>query len=258
VKISATIISHNEENNIARAINSLAFADEIILVDSESTDMTREISETLGARVFVQKWLGFAKQKQFAIEKAANDFIFSLDADEEVSSELAEIFRKLKALPEENLADGYEIPRLSYYMNRAIRHSGWYPDLQLRLFNRRLGAWKDVEVHESIQMKDGARIEKLTADILHFSVESAAHHHRMIGERYAPLAARQMYKDGKTTSKLNIHTAGMLAFLRSYLFKGGFLDGLPGFAIAKFAAYHSFLKHLLLWELQNASSKSDK
>jgi glycosyltransferase involved in cell wall biosynthesis len=258
VKISATIISHNEEKNIARAINSLTFADEIIVVDSESTDRTREISESLGAKVYIQKWLGFAKQKQFAVERAANNFIFSLDADEEVSKELAATILKLKALPEEKLADGYEIPRLSYYMNRAIRHSGWYPDSQLRLFNRRLGAWKDVEVHESIQMKDAAKLEKLNADILHFSVENAGHHHRMIGERYAPLAARQMYKDGKTTSKLKIHTAGMFAFLRSYLIKGGFLDGLPGFAIARFAAHHSFLKHLILWELQNDVDNSDQ
>src|SRR5687767_13981457 len=128
---SAAIVTFNEEKNIRRALESVKWADEIIVVDSESTDETREIAESLGARVFVQEWLGFSKQKQLAADKAANEWIFSLDADEEVSAELIAEILKIKELPENEKACGYKIPRLSFYMNRPIRHGGWYPDWQL-------------------------------------------------------------------------------------------------------------------------------
>ena len=248
MKISAAIITFNEEENIRRAIESLGFADEIVVIDSESTDKTREIAESLGAKVVIQRWLGFSKQKQFAADIAENDFVFSLDADEEVSNELQSEIHKLKELPEVELSDGYRIPRLSYYMNRPIKHSGWYPDYQLRLFNKRRGRWKDVLVHESVEMDEDAGITTLKADIFHFSVKNAAHHHKMIGERYAPLAAEQMFSAGKSTSPAKIFIAGFLSFSRSYFLKLGFLDGLPGFVIARFAGHHAFLKHLLLWE----------
>jgi glycosyltransferase involved in cell wall biosynthesis len=250
VKISAVIIAFNEEEKIADAINSLRWADEILLVDSESTDRTKEIAGSLGAKVITQKWLGFSKQKQFAVDNAAHDWIFSLDSDEVVSEKLRDEILKLKTSA--NLADGYKIPRLSFYMNRPIRHGGWYPDWQIRFFNRRQGKWKDVLIHESVEIDDG-RAEKLSGDILHYSVENAAHHHRMIGERYAPLAAEQMFLKGRKTSPLKIFTAGLTAFLQTYILKGGFLDGLAGFCIARFAAHHTFLKHLLLWEKQNKS-----
>jgi len=249
VRISAVLITFNEEKNIRRAIESVEWADEILVVDSESADGTRRIAENLGAKIVVQKWLGFARQKQLAVETAKHDWIFSLDADEEVSGELKQEILQLKnASPS---ADGYKIPRLSFYMNRPIRHGGWYPDWQLRFFNRRKGSWKDVLIHESVQMDAAAQIEKLKGEILHYSVENAAHHHRMIGERYAPLAAERMFEDGKRTTKLKIAFAGPVAFVQTYFLKLGFLDGFAGFCIARFAAHHAFLKHLLLWELQN-------
>ncbi len=247
VKISAVIIAFNEEEKIADAINSVKWADEILLVDSESTDRTKEIAESLGAKVITQKWLGFSKQKQFAVDNAAHDWIFSLDSDEVVSEKLKDEILELKTSA--NPADGYKIPRLSFYMNRPIRHGGWYPDWQIRFFDRTKGKWKDVLIHESVEIE--GRIEKLSGDILHYSVENSAHHHRMIGERYAPLAAEQMFLNGRKTSALKIITAGLTAFLQTYILKGGFLDGLPGFCIARFAAHHAFLKHLLLWESQN-------
>ncbi len=135
-------------------------------------------------------------------------------------------------------------------MNRVIRHGGWYPDYQLRFFNRRKGKWKNVLIHESIQMDENATVGKLKNDILHYSVPNAAYHHKMIGERYAPLAARQMFERGKRTTVSKIVTTGMTTFLQTYILKGGFRDGLAGFCIARFAAHHSFLKHLLLWEMQ--------
>lgn len=248
MKISAVIIAFNEEEKIANAVKSVSWADEVLLVDSESTDKTREIAESFGAKVIVQKWLGFSKQKQFAVDSAKYDWIFSLDADEKVSAELRHEIEDLKSSKE--IADGYKIPRLSIYMNRPIRHGGWYPDWQLRFFNRTKGKWKDVLIHESVEMNETANIGKLKSDILHYSVENALHHHKMIGERYAPLAAEQMFAKGRRTSPLKIALSAWGAFIQTYFLKAGFLDGFAGFCIAYFAAHHAFLKHLLLYEIQ--------
>jgi glycosyltransferase involved in cell wall biosynthesis len=249
VKISATVITLNEEAAIGRALESLEWADEIIVVDSGSADKTCDIAASFGSKVIHRDWTGFSDQKQFVADTAANDWIFSLDADEEVSPELRDEIVRLKG--SEPDADGYRIPRLAFYMNRPIRHSGWYPDTQLRLYNRTKGRWKDVSVHESVEMQAGTKVDKLKADILHYSVQGASHHHKMIGERYAPLAAQAMLNSGRRTSISRVLFAGPSAFIRSYILKAGFLDGLPGIAIANFAAHHSFLKHLLLWELQH-------
>ena len=257
MKISACIITFNEEKNISAAIESVDCADEILIVDSESTDGTKEIAESLGARVLTQKWLGFSKQKQMAVDYARYDWILSLDADEQISPELRDEISKLKLLPENAVADGYEIARLSFYMNRPIRHGGWYPNRQLRLFNRNKGFWKDVLVHESVEMQKEAKIRKLDGDIFHYSIKNAAHHHNIIGERYAPLAARQMFERGILTTPFKIMTAGFTTFLQTYILKLGFLDGLAGFCIARFAAHHAFLKNLLLWEMQCENLRSE-
>ncbi len=250
-KISATIITFNEAENIRAAIKSVDWADEILVVDSESTDQTAEIARNAGARVIIQKWLGFGGQKQFAANQAAHDWIFSLDADERVSDELKQFVLKLKNQPLESLADGYRISRRSRYMNRWIRGGGWYPDWQLRFYNRTRGAWKNVLVHESVTFDAAAKIEKIKLDILHYSVPNAAYHNRLIAERYAPLAAKQMFERGKKTTQYKIAAAGAAAFFQSYFLKSGWRDGLAGFCIARFAAHHAFLKHILLWEMQN-------
>jgi glycosyltransferase involved in cell wall biosynthesis len=256
MKISAVIIAFNEESNIADAIGSVDWADEVLVIDSESTDATRDIAAGLGVRVIVEKWRGFAKQKQFAVEQAVNDRIFSLDADERVSEPLKKEMLRIRDL--DRVADGYRIPRLAIYMGREIRHGGWYPDWQLRFFDRRKGHWKDVLIHESFEMQPGSTTEHLKGDLIHFTVNSAAEHHRMIGERYAPLAARQMFELGKRTNVLKIATAGCLAFISTYFLKLGFLDGAEGYMIARFAAHHAFLKHVLLHELQETQTLSSK
>jgi glycosyltransferase involved in cell wall biosynthesis len=250
MKISATIITFNEADNIRGACESVAWADEIVVVDSGSTDQTREIAEECGAKVADHSWPGFAAQKQFAVEQTTNDWILSLDADERVSPELLTSIERLKARPETELADGYRIARRSFYQGRWIKGGGWYPDWQLRLFRKQRGAWSPRHIHESVTMNSGARIETLSGDILHYSVRDASHHHRMIGERYAPLAAQQMLDEGRSTTPLKIATAAPAAFIRSLILKGGFRDGLAGVSIASFAAHHAFLKHLLLWEKQ--------
>jgi glycosyltransferase involved in cell wall biosynthesis len=254
LNISATIITFNEEANIRDACQSLTWADEIVVVDSGSTDKTREIAEDCGARVITRDWPGFAAQKQFATQQTRNDWIFSLDADERVSNELKSSIAKLSEDTEEKLADGYRIPRRSYYQGRWIKGGGWYPDWQLRLFRKSRGHWEPRHIHESVKLDPGARVEKLSGDILHYSVRDSAHHHRMIGERYAPLAAQQMFAEGRHTSPLNIAAAAPAAFVRSYILKGGFRDGVAGLTIASFAAHHAFLKHIMLWEKQKAGS----
>lgn len=254
MKISATIIAFNEESNIREACESLAWADEIMVVDSGSSDKTCELAEACGARVINKDWPGFAAQKQFAAEQASHDWIFSLDADERVSEELKASIAELRQRAETDLPDGYRIARRSYYQGRWIKGGGWYPDWQLRLYRKSRGHWEPRHIHESVKLDRGARSEKLSGDLLHYSVRDSAQHHRMIGERYAPLAAKQMFEEGRRTSALRITTAAPAAFIRSYLLKGGFRDGLAGISIASFAAHHAFLKHLMLWEKQKAVS----
>jgi glycosyltransferase involved in cell wall biosynthesis len=250
LNITATIITFNEVEHIRAACESVAWANEILVVDSESTDGTREIARECGARVIEKAWPGFAAQKQFAADEAAHEWIFSLDADERVSDELRASIEDVLYTKESQLADGYRVARRSFYMGRWIRGGGWYPDHQLRLYKKSQGSWEGAYIHESVKMNPSARVETLAGDILHFSVRDAAHHHQMIGERYAPLSARQMFEKGRRTSHARIVTAAPAAFIRSFILKGGFRDGLAGLAIARFAAHHAFLKHLMLWELQ--------
>jgi glycosyltransferase involved in cell wall biosynthesis len=253
MEISATIITFNEESNIKAACESVAWADEVVVVDSNSTDRTREIAAACGARVITNEWPGFGAQKQFAVDQARHEWIFSLDADERVSDELKNSIQSLRNAKE--LAEGYEIARRTYYQQRWIRGGGWYPDRQLRLFRKSKGRWKQRHIHESVKMDPGARIERLDGDLLHYTSPDAAYHNRMIGERYAPLAALQMFEEGRRTSVLGVASAGPAAFIRSLILKGGLRDGFAGFTIASFAAHHAFLKHLMLWEKQRISRR---
>ncbi|MER3631985.1 MAG: glycosyltransferase family 2 protein [Blastocatellia bacterium] len=247
MRISAVIIAFNEEANIAAAIDSARFADEIVVVDSGSTDLTREIAIELGARVLEREWNGFSEQN-FAISVAAFDWILSLDADERISPELRREIESLKLSGP--LAKAYRIPRLSIYLGREIRHGGWYPDYQIRLFDRNFGKWNDRIVHESFT------VGTLRGDILHFSVRSTQEHSEIIARRYAPLTARQMLKEGRRTGPLRAILAGISSFLRSYILRAGFLDGFAGFQIAYFAAHNAILKHLILYELLNGEAVS--
>jgi glycosyltransferase involved in cell wall biosynthesis len=253
MEITATIITFNEESNIKAACESVAWADEVVVVDSNSTDATRDLAERCGARVIVNNWPGFGAQKQFAVEQAKHEWIFSLDADERVSDELKRSIEELRN--SKTVADGYQVARRTFYQQRWIRGGGWYPDYQLRLFRKSKGHWKQRHIHESVTMEPGARVEKLKGDLLHYTSPNASHHNRIIGERYAPLAARQMFEEGRRTSVLGVATAGPAAFIRSWILKGGVRDGLAGFAIASFAAHHAFLKHLMLWEIQRSNHR---
>lgn len=252
MKISAVIITLNEEKNIARAMRSVNWADEIVVVDSGSTDRTKEIATELGARVVEQEWLGFGPQKQFAVEAATNDLIFSLDADEEVTEDLQKEIRA--AMATGKMAEGYRVPRLAVYCGRKIRHGGWYPDRQLRLFDRRKGRWSNDVVHESFKMDADAYIAEFRSDLLHFTCDDIAEHAKMIQERYAPLSAQAMYDSGRKASMVKIATAPLFSFFRDYILRAGFLDGTQGLIIAGFGAYNVFLKNALLWQMNRANA----
>ena len=250
MRITATIITLNEADNIRAACESVSWADEILVVDSESTDDTRDIASDSGARVLINPWPGFARQKQFAVEHATHDWIFSLDADERLSPELRASVDQIREGKGGDLADGYRVARRAFYMDRWIRGGGWYPDFQLRLFNRTRGHWRERVIHESVVMDEGTRVEALIGDLLHYSMRDPEHHRQMIEQRYAPLGAEQMLVEGKRTSPLQSAVAGPAAFIRSFILKGGFRDGRAGWTIARMAGYHASLKHSILRERQ--------
>lgn len=251
MKITATIITFNEEHNIEKAMDSLSWADEIVVVDSESTDRTVEIARQFTDRVFIRQWPGYSAQKNFASEQAVNDWIFSLDADERVSPALADQIKRL-ALGDASAPAAFEMPRLTSYLGRWIKHSGWYPDYKRRLYDRRRASWRGDYVHETLKV-DG-RVDRLTGKLLHYTVRDASEHHLRMN-RYTTLAAEQLSSQGKIVSLSSLLLSPTVVFLRAYIFKLGFLDGIPGLAIARFAAHYEFLKNLKVWE--NDRSRND-
>ena len=238
MKITATIITLNEERKIARAIESLRCSDEILIVDSGSTDRTVELAEKLGARVIEAGWRGFAGQKNWAAEQASNDWILSLDADEALSEALeAEIWNLKKTGPR---YDAYTMPRLARYLGRWILHSGWYPDRKVRLYHRDKARWVGNFVHESVQAE--GRVGHLESNILHFTCDSLSEHLKTM-DRYTTLAAQEI-----AARKVRVPLSRLIAdpawtFLKTYVVQRGFLDGFEGLVIAYMAAFYAFLKY---------------
>lgn len=251
MKITATVITLNEEHNIAEALESLSWTDEIVVVDSESADRTVEIARRFTDRVFIRPWPGYSAQKNFAADQAANDWIFSLDADERVSPELAGEIKRLKH-GDVTAAAAFEMPRLTFYLGRWIKHSGWHPDHKLRLYDRKRAKWRGDYVHETLEAP--GKIERLKGDILHYTVRDASEHHVRM-DRYTTLAAQQLFSQGKHASLGRLLLSPAAVFLRSYIFKLGFLDGIPGLAIARFAAHYEFLKNIKVWELERSRQR---
>ena len=238
MKISATIITFNEERNVARVIESLRCCDEVVVVDSGSSDRTVEIATKLGARVIETNWRGYAGQKNFAAERAENDWILSLDADESLSEALeADIWQLKKNGPR---FEAYSMPRLAQYLGRWILHSGWYPDRKVRLYDRRRARWVGDFVHESVQV-DGS-IGHINSTVLHFTCDSLSEHLRTM-DRYTTLAAEEIVARGRQVGWSDLLLDPAWTFTRSYVVKRGFLDGAEGLAIAWMAALCSFLKY---------------
>jgi glycosyltransferase involved in cell wall biosynthesis len=238
VKISATIITYNEERNIARAIESLRCADEIIVMDSSSSDRTVEIAEKLGAKVIDSPWPGYAKQKNLAAERACHDWILSIDADESLSEALeAEIWSIKKNGPQ---FDAYTMPRLAKYLGRWIRHSGWHPDRKIRLYNRHKATWEGDFVHETVRVH--GRLGHLESNLLHFTCDSLSEHLKTM-DRYTTLAAEQLLGSKQTVTWGRLLFEPPWTFFRTYFLQLGFLDGVEGLAIANMAALYNFVKY---------------
>ena len=238
MKISATIITYNEERNIARAIESLRCCDEIIVVDSGSSDRTVDLAANLGAKIVESPWPGYAKQKNLAADRASNDWILSLDADEALSEALeAEIWHIKKNGPK---YDAYVMPRLAKYLGQWIFHSGWYPDRKVRLYHRDKATWKGDYVHESVHVN--GTIGQLEGRILHYTCDSLSEHLRTL-DRYTTLAAEQIVAQQRRVGWWHLAVDPLWTFVRTYFFKLGFLDGLEGLAIAYMAAFYNFLKY---------------
>ena len=195
-------------------------------------------------------WPGFGAQKQFAVEQAKHEWIFSLDADERVSDELKQSIRVAAKRKKPNLQMVIRSRGALIISNAGFVAEAGIPIDSYDSSGRAKVTGKQRHIHESVTMNPGARVERLNGDLLHYTSQNAAHHHRMIGERYAPLAARQMFEEGRRTSVFGVASAGPAAFIRSLILKGGLRDGFAGFTIASFAAHHAFLKHLMLWEKQ--------
>jgi len=241
VKISVVVITFNEERNIGRCLESVKdVADEIIVADSFSTDNTPAIAKTHNAKIISRAFTGYAEQKNFATQQAANDWILSLDADEELTPELRSSILAIKKAPEYHV---YQMPRLTNYCGQWIRHCGWYPDKQTRLYDRTKGTWEEKKVHEYWRLHDGTdRKGLLTGDILHYSFTSMREHLRKI-EKYTELAATAAVADGKNASLLKIWLSPKWHFFCEYFIKLGFLDGFNGYIICRLSAYSAFIKY---------------
>jgi glycosyltransferase involved in cell wall biosynthesis len=252
--VSATIITLNEASHLADAVASVAWADEIVVVDSGSTDGTLDLARRLATRVEHRDWSGYAAQKNFAASLARHDWILSLDADERVSAPLAGWMASWRgATPR---VSGYRLPRASWYLGRWIRSTDWYPDPQLRLYDRRVGHWASSRVHESVTL-DGA-IETLAGDleILHYPYADVSEHARRI-DAYTSLAALDMRDRGVTIGALGLAAHPVAAFLRNYVLRGGFREGRAGLAVSLLNSYYVLLKHVKLLELQNTAHATE-
>jgi glycosyltransferase involved in cell wall biosynthesis len=245
VKVTVTVITRNEAANIAAALESVAWADERIVVDAFSTDDTAAIARAHGARVETREWAGYSDQKNYAADLATHDWVLSIDADERVTPELAAEIREL--LADEPPARGYRVPRVTWYLGRWIRSTDWYPDYQLRLYDRRVGRWNGKLVHESVRIKGQPGL--LRHDLQHYAYRDISHHLATI-DRYTSLAAEQWMSEGRRTSALGAIAHAKLAFLRNYVLRGGFRNGAAGLIVSTLNAYYVFLKFAKLWERQ--------
>ena len=242
-KISVVIITKNEQNNIQRCILSAQWADEIIVYDSGSTDETVNIANKLGAKVITGPWLGFGPTKKRATDLARFDWILSIDADEEISLDLKnEILEKINNLKPDT---GYKLPRLSNYLRQNIYHGGWYPDYQLRLFNRVESHWSLDLVHEKVKSKN---TEIFLNHLNHYVFKNISHQ-VLTNDTYSTLQALEMKKAGKEFSWFHFLTKPSVKFVECYFLKLGLLDGWAGYLIARSAAYSVFLKWGKLKEL---------
>ncbi len=247
---SVVLITQNAAAQLAECLASVAFADEVVVVDTGSTDGTVPLAERYGARVVSKEWLGFGRQKQFAVEQAANDWVLCLDADERVSPELAASLVREMGAP---AAPVYRMPRRNRFLGRWLRHGEGYPDLSARLFDRRQARWSDDVVHEKVLYTVTPGL--LQGDLLHESAEDIG---RYLDKqnRYTMLAAAELHRRGQHAGMIELVFSPMLRFLKFYVLRLGFLDGLPGLVHISIGCMNSFMKYAKLVELRRADARN--
>lgn len=250
--ISAMVLTLNEEENIACCLASLDFCREIVVVDSGSSDRTREIARSFTDKVLQHQMDGFGSQRNYCIEQAENDWIFWLDADERVSPELK---AAIEEAPDKTEYSGFYVNRRTFYLGRWIHHSGWYPQYVLRLFNRKNGRCSPAKIHESIILEGSA--SRLKGDILHYPYRSLSRHLAKIDDYTTAIAGEEHLK-GRRFNPLVSASAPAGEFFKKYILKKGFLDGFPGLAIAVSSAYYTFLKQAKLYEIQKVHQDDDE
>jgi glycosyltransferase involved in cell wall biosynthesis len=251
-KLSVVIITYNEERNIGRCLESVKdVADEIVVVDSLSEDRTVEICESFGAKVISHPFEGHIRQKNFAISQATYPHQLSLDADEALTDELKNQIIKVK----ENWEfDGYRMNRLANYCGKWIRHSGWYPDPKLRLYDSRKGSWGGLDPHDKFEMEPGAKIGHLKGDLLHYTYYTIEEH-VIQSDKFSTIAANEIIRKGKKLYFIQLFIKPVAKFIRNYFLKLGFLDGFYGFIICQGAAHETFLKYVKAWHIKRSGSK---
>jgi len=245
IKISAALIARNEAANISEAIKSLSFADQVVVADTGSTDNTVEIAQKLGAEVHSVKFEGFGKTKNKALDYCRGNWVLFVDADERVTSELAE--KIINISNSESATAGFLINRLTYFLGKPVRHSGWYPDYILRLFKKEKGKFSSNLVHERVEIN--GRVDKLDGLLLHYSYRSIDQYLDKLNE-YSTLSAREMFQKGRKFNILDLIFRPISTFLKMFVFKAGFLDGLNGLFLAILSSYHVFIKYAKLYHIR--------
>lgn len=245
-KLTVVIITKNEERNIRRCLEAArSVADELVVVDSGSTDATLDICREFGARVIQHEWEGYSEQKNFANRSASHDWVLSIDADEVISPELA---ASVQAAKQTGFSGAYTLNRLTFYCGHPIRHCGWYPDVKLRLWNRTQGEWKGY-IHEEVQLPSELPVTRLHGDLEHYSYHSISEH-VLQADKFTTMTAQAAFERGeKPKSRFAIRCKAAWKFIGSYFFRLGFLDGYYGFLVCRISAFATFLKYVKLNEL---------
>jgi glycosyltransferase involved in cell wall biosynthesis len=253
VKISAVIITFNEERNIERCLTSLeGVADEIVVLDSFSTDSTKTICKKFGVRFFENDFVGHIEQKNYALSLASYQYILSLDADECLSAPLKDSILQVKL---NWRFDGYKMNRLNNYCGQWIRHGAWYPDRKIRLFDRKQAKWGGINPHDRIILEKDSKIGKLKGNLFHFTMQTVKEHTEQI-EKFSSIRARELFKANKKVGFYQLNVKPRIKFLIDYIFKLGVLDGKNGFIIARKSAYAYRLRYQKLQELYSTQQSS--
>lgn len=250
LKLSVIIITFNEEKNIGRCLESIKeVADDIVVVDSFSTDGTEEICKKYGVRFYTHAFEGHIEQKNYALTLSQYPHVLSLDADEALDETLRKSIQEVKA---NWVCDGYEMNRLTNYCGSWIKHCGWYPDRKLRLYDKSKGTWGGTNPHDKYELNSGAKLGYLKGDILHYSYYTIQDHYKQI-EYFTTISSKELFKKGKHASIIKVVFSPVVKFIQCYFIKLGFLDGAAGFTICRLSAWAGYLKYSKLRAMYKTS-----